>query len=582
MFLLAVWLALGSIISQQQSVVVADKCWRDTTCTGPADAAFPGEWDQYNYAPGSRTVSPVSYYSPNGGAPASFSGEVLLEGNNTQLIFDFGQEVGGIGYFSCSDPLLTKIWYSGAYTLQTNAVPPSTGRHFPILGSGWSNELDLSAGTTGGTVYVDGSKRDRTVWPGDLAIAVPSILVSTGDWEGVANTLQILYNEQTSAGELPFAGPGITTYGSDTYHLITLIASFDYFFWTNDQGWLETTYPKYQRAMTFITGKIDSTGLLSVTGTSDWGRVSQGGHNTAANMLMYQVLTSASQLATWAGDSASSTTWSRQASALKTAVNQLNYDAAAGAFRDNDTDTSLHPQDGNALALLYSVPPSSAMTAISNALTKNWISIGALAPELPGNLVGFGQSFEVKGHFAAQQAGRALDLIRRAWGWYLHSPYGTGSTCLEGYLADGSFGYRSKYGYADDSSYTSHAHGWSTGPTDALTSYVVGLTVTAPGGTEWALGPQFGDLTSAEAGFTTPLGKFRAKWALLQGGYTLAWATPPDTSGVVVLPGSDGKPATSVKMDGEERVIQAQEVNASSGAIIITVSGGSQSVSVAY
>ncbi len=102
------------------------------------------------------------------------------------------------GYFSCSDPLLTRIWYSGAYTLQTNAIPPHTGRQFPILGSSWSNDFDLSLGTNGGTVYVDGSKRDRTVWPGDLGIAVPSILVSTGDWEGVANTLEILYNDQVS------------------------------------------------------------------------------------------------------------------------------------------------------------------------------------------------------------------------------------------------------------------------------------------------------------------------------------------------------------------------------------------------
>ncbi len=100
------------------------------------------------------------------------------------------------GYFSCSDDLLNRIWYSGAYTLQTNAIPPATGREFPILGSGWMNDQNLDLGSTGSTIYVDGSKRDRTVWPGDLGIAVPSILVSTGDWAGVANTLTVLYNDQ--------------------------------------------------------------------------------------------------------------------------------------------------------------------------------------------------------------------------------------------------------------------------------------------------------------------------------------------------------------------------------------------------
>ncbi|KAH7327144.1 glycoside hydrolase family 78 protein [Rhexocercosporidium sp. MPI-PUGE-AT-0058] len=673
MFSLALLITFTVILSQQRSTVRAAGCWRDTACTGPKTAAFPGDWDKYNYAPTSRVVSPISYFSPGGGASSNFPGAVSLKGNNNQLIFDFGKLVGGIvtvsygatgagnlgmafteaknwtgeasdssngsfnpdgavvaavsttaeanftmpdaklrggfryltlftqttnqvnvnihditveiafqpswsnlrayqGYFSCSDPLLNKIWYAGAYTLQTNAIPPKTGRQFPILGSSWSNDFDLSLGTTGGTIYVDGSKRDRTVWPGDLAIAVPSILVSTGDWEGVANTLQVLYNDQTSAGELPFAGPGINIYGSDTYHMATLIGTYDYYLWTADQGWLNTIYPKYQRAMAFITGKIDGTGLL----------MSQGGHNTEANMLMYKVLTSGSQLATWAGDSASSASWTTMAATLKTAVNKLNFDSAAGAFKDSDTDASVHPQDGNSLALLYSIPPSNLSLSISTALTKNWISIGSLAPELPNNLVGFGQSFEIKGHFTARQPTRALDLIRRAWGWYLNSPYGTASTCVEGYLSDGSFGYRSQYGYANDYSYTSHAHGWSTGPTDALTSFVVGLTVTAPGGREWNLAPQFGDLTEAEAGFVTPLGRFSAKWELTQGGYTVAWGAPGGTKGAVVLPGREGSAVRSLKVDGKERVIQAQEVSTGDGTVRIIVEGGEHSLEVLY
>ncbi|KAH7379772.1 glycoside hydrolase family 78 protein [Cadophora sp. MPI-SDFR-AT-0126] len=685
MFSLSLLITSAIVLSQQRSTVAAAGCWRNTACTGPQTAAFPGDWDKYNYAPTSRTVSPISYFTPGNGASADFpaSPEVTLKGNNAQLIFDFGKLVGGIvtvsysatgagnlgmaftearnwtgensdssngsfnpdgavlaavtttaeanftmpdaklrggfryltlftqtsdqinvnihditveiafqptwsnlraykGYFSCSDALLNKIWYAGAYTLQTNAIPPKTGRQFPILGSSWSNDYDLSLGTGIDSVYVDGSKRDRTVWPGDLAIAVPSILVSTGDWDGVRNTLAVLWNDQTSAGELPFAGPGINIYGSDTYHMATLIGTYDYYLWTADQSWLSTIYPKYQRAMAFITGKIDSTGLLKVTGTNDWGRVNQGGYNTEANMLIYKVLTSGSQLATWAGDSASSTTWQGMAETLKSAVNRMNFDSAAGAFKDSSTDNSIHPQDGNSLALLYSIPPSNLTSSISTTLTKNWITIGSLAPELPNNLVGFGQSFEIKGHFTASQPLRALDLIRRAWGWYLSSPYGTASTCIEGYLSDGSFGYRSLYGYANDYSYTSHAHGWSTGPTDALTTYVVGLKVKSPGGKEWEVSPQMGDLTSAEGGFSTPLGRFNAKWALMEGGYTLAWGAPGGTKGSVVLPGREGGGGVrTLSVDGKERVVQAQEVGAD-GRVRFEVEGGEHSIVVGF
>lgn len=112
--------------------------------------------------------------------------------------------------------------------------------------------------------------------------------------------------------------------------MATMIGSYDYFLWTNDKTWLSTYYPKYKLAMQFLTAKIDSTGLLDVTGKEDWGRTTQGGHNSEANMLMYKTLTSGAQLATWAGDSASSTTWNNLATTLKAAVNNLNYNASAG------------------------------------------------------------------------------------------------------------------------------------------------------------------------------------------------------------------------------------------------------------
>jgi hypothetical protein len=67
-------------------------------------------------------------------------------------------------------------------------------------------------------------------------------------------------------------------YGSDTYHMATMIGTYGYFLWTNNQDWLNMIYPNYQAAMSFITAKIDSTGLLKVTGINDWGRLQQGGH----------------------------------------------------------------------------------------------------------------------------------------------------------------------------------------------------------------------------------------------------------------------------------------------------------------
>lgn len=73
--------------------------------------------------------------------------------------------------------------------------PQALVEHSPSSAPGGSDEnLDLR--TSGPTIYVDGSKRDRTVWPGNLGIAVPSMLVSTGDADSIRNTLQVLFNDQ--------------------------------------------------------------------------------------------------------------------------------------------------------------------------------------------------------------------------------------------------------------------------------------------------------------------------------------------------------------------------------------------------
>lgn len=111
---------------------------------------------------------------------------------------------------------------------------------------------------------------------------------------------------------------------------------------------------------------------------------------------------------------------------------------------------------------------------------------------------------------------------------------------------------------------------------------MVGLSVTAPGGREWKLEPQFGDLSEAEGGFTTPLGKFTAKWQLKSGGYTLVWGAPPGTKGNVVLPGRDGRSARSVVVDGKERIVRAADVDGTAGTVKMVVGGGEHKVEVVY
>jgi hypothetical protein len=441
------------------------------------------------------------------------------------------------GYFHCNDELLNRIWYAGAYTLQTNAVPINTGRWVPTLANGWANNGTLGPGDT---IIVDGAKRDRAVWPGDMGIAVPSSFVSIGDLDSVKNALQVMYNYQNADGSFPEAGPPLLQQNSDTYHMWSMIGTYNYMLYTNDASFVLQNWARYLRAMTYIYNKVDASGLLNQTGTRDWARWQTGFNNTEANIILYRTLITGASLATWLNDTTGiNATWLSRAEVLRMNIQKHCFDDSYGAFKDNATSTTLHPQDANSMAVLFGIvsPTSTNASSISSRLTENWSPIGAVAPELPGNISPFISSFEIQAHLTIGETERALELIRRSWGWYANHPNGTGSTVIEGYLVNGTFGYRSSRGYGYDASYVSHAHGWSSGPTSALTEFVVGLSVTGPAGRSWTLKPQFGDLKNAEAGFTTGLGKFQAKWKVSERGeYQVDFSTPEGTSGVLALP----------------------------------------------
>jgi hypothetical protein len=226
------------------------------------------------------------------------------------------------------------------------------------------------------------------------------------------------------------------------------------------------------------------------------------------------------------------------------------------------------------MALFFGGVNSSTSSNVSDYLSTNWGPIGAEAPEMPGTISPYIESYEVKGNFKIRNTKRALDLIRLSWGWYINNEMGTGSSMIEGYNVDGSFKYTANEGYDQAGSYPSHAHGWSTGPVDALISYVVGLQPTAPGGANWTLAPQMGDLSSAQGGFTTPLGKFSANWEVESDSFTLQFDVPVSTKGLVEL---QVERSAKVLVDGREHKTTTDPV---SGLLMISMPGGRHIVQI--
>jgi Bacterial alpha-L-rhamnosidase 6 hairpin glycosidase domain len=411
-------------------------------------------------------------------------------------------------YFYSNDDLLNRIWYAGAYTVQLNTIDPRQGRAWPAPDAGWDNGATIGSGSS---VLVDGAKRDRTVWPGDLGIAVPTAYVSTGDLLSTKNSIDTLFaGQDPTTGEFPRSGPPLNAQNghtsSDTYHLWTLVGAYNYFLYSGDKAWVDKNWAAYKKGLAFSTAKISASGLFQVTLVKDWGRLGQGGENIAANAILYRLLVASVDLAAVEGDTTASSSYKTQAASLKAAANTLLWDSTVGAYRDNPAST-LYPQDGNALAIWFGLVDSAAKAqSINAALRKNWNAHGAHTPEGdPGKAMisPFPGSMEVAARFVSNDDQGALDLVRLEWGYMLGAPIGTASTFWEGYLDDGSFGYFDAGGL----SYMSAAHGWSSGPTFAMTQWVLGVAPDSAAGQTYHVIPHVGDLVHVEGSLAVAPGK---------------------------------------------------------------------------
>lgn len=98
-------------------------------------------------------------------------------------------------------------------------------------------------------------------------------------------------------------------------------------------------------------------------------------------MIQRQTLITSADLATHLGNPTLALAYTANATAVKAAYNRVLWDASAGLFRDNDNISSIHPQDGNSLAVLFNLTTSTEQNKlISKGLTQFWTDIGPLSP----------------------------------------------------------------------------------------------------------------------------------------------------------------------------------------------------------
>jgi alpha-L-rhamnosidase len=289
--------------------------------------------------------------------------------------------------------------------------------------------------------------------------------------------------------------------------------------------------------LNYLQTLVDSNGLIAVNAgnAQDWLPDFASpvvGEVASTNMLYYQVLSDAAELAAATGDAGTAATYAQRAAALKQAINARLYNASSGYYGMSATSMSALAQDANALAVLTGVvSQGSAATVLANLAQRLANPYGRLAFSTDSGRTAvvspFASDMEVRARLASGDTRGALSLIGTLWGNMIADGDHYTGAVWEALGADG----------LPVSAQTSLAHGWSSGPTAALSRYVLGVRPVAAGFRQWLVKPQTGDLQWVVGTAPTPYGALSVKWGRSTSGtFRMDVDVPSGTTGTIAIP----------------------------------------------
>jgi len=490
-------------------------------------------------------------------------GSVSLRAVGIKIGFRCSGADGYQGHFICSDEGLNKIWYASAYTLQTNMLPPGSIAAPNVSGhketkTTENNTLVFTATETANLdrvlsntipVVVDGAKRDRSVWSGDLAVQGPVIYYSTNAPEYMRESLRLLGSYGSADGRvstnLPSewpVGTGPTAASeskifSANYTLWWVKALADYYLYTGDKEFLKQEWPILTRELDWSASQVGHDGLFITDQKNghDWDYYDgpKVGAVTAYNALYYRVLIDSAMLADDLGQDVQAQKYRAEAAGIKEAINGKLFSPQTGVFDASDVERGGVAQDANALPLAFGLVPEEKAGSILAKLKESlWTQYGPKpfsdAKDKP-YISPYVTGFEVVARLRANDTGNAIHLLSTLWGPMIAPGDSQTGTIWEAVSFDG----KPALGRT-----TSLSHGWAAMPAAALSSLVLGIQPVTAGYATWRVQPHPGDLQWAEGRAPTPKGPIDVAWGRGQAtsSFTMRVVAPAETSGEIAVP----------------------------------------------
>ncbi|MEA9984302.1 alpha-L-rhamnosidase C-terminal domain-containing protein [Subtercola sp. RTI3] len=407
-------------------------------------------------------------------------------------------------------------------------------------------------------LILDGAKRDRAVWSGDLAVEGPTLYYSSDSADYIRGSLELLGSWAGSNGYMPGSMPPQTPLNTEppsstrggysaNYSMYFVRALADYYQYTGDTAFVQKEWPLVVNELAWNASQMGPNGLFvtdSSTG-ADWDYYdgSKTGEVTAFNALYYKILTDGATLAAAVGQPDQGQTYSNQAVALKDAINSKLFNSQTGVYNLSSSVTNVVAQDANVLAIDFGIAPADKVQGILDSIKSSlWTSAGTL-PFSSGyqeTVSPFVSGFELNARFGSGNTSDALQLLSNEWGPMI----------APGDLYTGTFWENLNTSGTQAAPNTNMAHGWSTMPVSALSKYVLGIQPVSAGYATWLVQPHTGDLAWTKGQAPTPHGPVVVNWSHGTGSdFAMHVEAPAQTSGTIAVPTFGGD--ADIRVNGQ-------------------------------
>lgn len=371
------------------------------------------------------------------------------------------------GSFTCSDPLLNRIWDVGAYTVHLNMQE-----------------------------YVwDGIKRDRLVWIGDMHPETTTIQAVFGEDDAVERSLDFIREETPLPGWM-------NNYASYTMWYVIIV--YDWYFHTGKKEFLEKQREYLEGVADQLSQYVDENGQDTVREGRflDW--PSEGKTKVVdAGVQAIHV---------WAVESLK-----KIFDILGDGIRVRKCEAELEMLRSYETDY----EDSKQAAALLVINGMKDAVEVNEKLLKQGGARGM------SSFMGY---YILTARAMAGDYQGCLECIREYWGGMLSLGATTfwedfdvswleNASRIDELPEDGKVDVHGTYGdYCYVGYRHSFCHGWASGATPWLSENVLGIRVMEAGCKKVKIEPHLGDLEWAEGAYPTPYGIIRVEHRKMKDG----------------------------------------------------------------